>query len=504
MPSSRPLNSALAWSAANQVINKLISLVSTMIVFRILSSHDVGVYAAALVLVALVNMINDFGLVAAITQYGGPDLDRAIRTGSTLVLTFSAVLLAFEFMMADVMANLFNEPEVRTVLRILALTTIVDALSSTSLAILIREIRQKRIAFIESAATVVQLVVTVYLAKHGYGPKALAIGMVVSNVASAVMITAPYVVRTRPGFHLQSAKDLLVFGRHLAGANIVTHIALNIDTIMIGRFLNTRSLGRYQAAFNAGSLPSTTITALLQRVAFSSMSRVKDNAQRFKTMSNAYISITVAAALLSGAMLSSLAEPYMTSVYGDKWKVSAPILTILAFLGTYRVVQTIFFDIFSAKGKPSYELLVSTIWLFSLAISMFVATQISVIAVAWAHVLVAFCILAPVVCYLALRLGLDRKHMVNVALLYVPAAACSYIVALLINIFVSNNFVALIVGGLAGSAIFFAITFKHLIRSFKDLDLAHLGEDDRADFWEDDMDASKDRIGIYDKSTATS
>src|SRR5690606_11467151 len=135
-----------------------------------------------------------------------------------------------------------------------------------------------------------------------------------------------------------TAVELVKFGRHLAGSNVMTQFALNVDTIMIGRNINTSALGRYQAAFNAGSLPSTTITSFLQRVTFSSLSRILSDRQRFNKMAYAYISITTGAALLSASLLSALAEPYITSIYGDKWQSAASILSILAILGAYRVI----------------------------------------------------------------------------------------------------------------------------------------------------------------------
>ena len=272
------VRSGLRWSFVNTLGVRVMSFGSGIVLARLLVPEDFGVFAAALAIVNILFGWNDLGMLLALVRWQG-DLKRAARTAMTLSLVPSILIYVACFLLAPAFANLMDSPRSIGILRVIALTVVIDGLVAVPQGLLVRTFAQKRMALVEFTAVPVNVITTVVLALLGFGPWALALGQVVGNCVSATLLIIMAPFRVRPGFDRVIARSMLSFGIPLAFTSFVEYVLLNADYVVVGSFLGPVALGFYLLAFNVSNWPVNLLSDAIRRVSIAGFARLsKDEA----------------------------------------------------------------------------------------------------------------------------------------------------------------------------------------------------------------------------------
>ncbi len=451
------VNRGLRFAALNQVINRIFTFGSGIVVLRVLSVEDVGTYALALAIVTLVIAVNELGLIPTIIRWED-NPEHAARTAYTLVLVSSVLWYIAILSTAPMLADAFGNPEVSGVLRVLGLTVLIDGFSSMPVAFLNRGFHQDRMTISESSSMVVQIVVTVSLAFWGAGPYALAWGQVTSNAVAVVFMILLVQHRALPGWHRPHVGPLLRFGSPIAGGALMREGAVNVDGLVVGGVLGTVQLGFYQLAFNLGSLPQNTIGATLTRVLYAGFARLQDDRERFDNAVRRATALIVAGTVPMVVLIAALAAPIVQFLYGAKWDPAIPVLRLLVILGGMRVLLNALLDIIVADGRPRHLFLLYGTWLVAVVPALFIGAEIGgITGVAVAHLVVALGIVLPLVLWAIHTGGIDAFAMVRSFVRPLVAGAVALVAAYGATLLQVGEFFQLAIGGVAGVAVYAAI-----------------------------------------------
>ena len=109
--------------------NELLSLVTTIVLARLLVPEDFGLVALTISLLAVVHLAQDSGLGAALVVYKG-DLRHAAASVSVFSPIVALGMYMAVFALAPLLADIFNSPALTGVLRATALVSPSGALRS--------------------------------------------------------------------------------------------------------------------------------------------------------------------------------------------------------------------------------------------------------------------------------------------------------------------------------------------------------------------------------------
>lgn len=454
---------AFGFSAANQVVNRIVTFGSGIIIMRILLPGDVGTFAAATAIVVFCTAFNDLCMGQAIIQWKG-DLRAAVRTGITVSLAGSLILFGIVFALAPYFGEWLNDDKLTSVLRLSMLLVIIDGVGTTPVALLTRTMRQKAILGIETVSLIAQIFITVVLALGGFGAYALVWGMLASNALTALLMFIIAPETGRPAFDWTIAKQMIRYGSTIAASNIFRVGTQYCDNLVVGVVNGTKQLGYYQLGYNGGNLPENTIGATVGRVSFAWFSQIREN---FHHRNKAFHDLTlglVATTLPFVMFLSVLSKDIVLTLYGEKWLPAAEIVRILAILGGARVFLNFFADIFAADGHPLIEFKTFVLWCCALVPALIVGAHIDGIrGVAIAHVLVAIIIITPFVLRKLAHKEFPLTQLGKDSIIFVIGAVAQGITMYAISQFISSPFWTVLFAGAAGALVFALITFKKLI-----------------------------------------
>lgn len=385
----------LKWSVLNLLVNKGLSIASGIVLARILVPADFGVFAVAIAVVNILFGLNDAGLVVAIIRWKG-DLRAAARTCMTLAVGLSAVVYAACFALAPAFADAMNAPHVVGMLRLLALTVLIDGFVAVPHGLLVRDFRQDALAKIQFVSSPANFGTAVALGFLGAGAWSLAVGNVVGNLVAAAAFWRYSPLRAGFGFDRPAAKWMLRFGIPMALTSVVEYVLLNADYVVVGAVLGPVQAGFYLLAYNVSNWIVAALTDAVRPVAvagFAELERgggeVRDRFVRaYGVLLTAAIPLTIAVVVLAPSIIGF--------VYGPKWAPSGAALRLLALLGAARVAVGLVTDLLVGTGRSRTTLAVQSAWLVVLVPALVVGAHLGGIrGVGAAHAIVALGVALP-------------------------------------------------------------------------------------------------------------
>jgi O-antigen/teichoic acid export membrane protein len=134
----------------------------------------------------------------------------------------------------------------------------------------------------------------------------------------------------RPSLHdIKTVWPLLHFGATITANSLVIYVAYNLDKMLLGRYFGIDALGLYSRASQLISLPTQNLNGTLGTVAFATLSRVQDNALRFKNYFLKSYSVIVSITIPITFFSFIECDDIIRTVLGSKWTDATPIFQSL-------------------------------------------------------------------------------------------------------------------------------------------------------------------------------
>lgn len=454
---ARAVGRGLRWSLGSSALARAGTLLTGVVLARLLAPADYGLYTVAFVTLVLLANVNDIGLEATLVRWPG-DVARVARTATTLIFSASVALYGVAFVGAPYLARALNAPGATGVVRLLAFCVVINGAFAVPSALLTRAFAQHKRAAADVAGFVVSTVVTIGLAVAGAGAWSLAWGRLAGNLVNGLLHFALAPARFRPGWDGAVARRLVASGLPLAGALLCATAVYNVDYLVIGRVLGPVALGLYVMAFNLSSWPVSMFTEAVGRVSVAGFARLQDDVPALRRAFTRSLTLVIAAAVPVGVLMAVLAEPLLGFVYGARWVPAAEALRFLVVLGLVRVGFHLAYDLLVAVGRGRAALGLHLLWLAALVPVLVVATRSGGIRGAGAgHMAVAALVVLPALLVLLGRLGIGAGDIGRSLARPLAGGAVAAAVAFVAGGLVTNDFAQLAVAGTLGLAAYLAV-----------------------------------------------
>jgi lipopolysaccharide exporter len=458
---------AFAWSLVNSIVLRIGGFAAGIVVARLVAPNDFGIFAVALTVQTILSSFADLGISADLIRNGR--IRERAPTATTAALITTALLALGMASTAGPVAAALGGPQATTIIRVMALTLVLNGLSVVPYALLQRDFRQKAVFGTELVSFGVSTVITIALLMLGMGPMALAVARVVSQAAVTVLQYALTKVKPRLGFNRDVFAGLLRFGVPVAAANSVSWLVMNLDYVIVGALAGAVILGFYLLAFNISSWPMVALGMAIRSIALPAFSRLT-GARREASLGSA-IALSWSTALLVGILLAGLAPTIITTVYGERWLSSAQALAGLAYFGALRVVIDLMATYMVAAGATRAVLLVQLVWLVGLGPAMYFGVRgYGLAGAGWAHVVAAGLVVLPAYLVALRSTGTRLRPLIRPMLIPLLAAVPAVVVTMLLARWMhSLPILALFVAAAAGTVVYVAPQGRWLLRRYREL-----------------------------------
>jgi PST family polysaccharide transporter len=315
---SRTLN-GLAWVASASWGQAVLRLLVLGIMARLLSPNDFGTASMAMVIIGLAEIVGQIGVAPAIVQRKdlGP---RHISSGFTFSILSSIVIGLCIYLAAPFVAELFREPQLVSIMQVLAILFPIRGIAVIAQAMLQREMKFQKLATIE---------VMSYL--FGYGLVAISLGhlgfglwaLIYAQIAQASINSLGYLLRAphilKLGFDRRAIADLIGFGIFFSAGRLGNYVAGNGDYFIVGRWLGAEALGIYSRAYQITAQPANLLSSVIDRVLFPALASVQDEKERMARAYRLALGTLVMLGMPMSVVLIILAPETIRILLGPGW-----------------------------------------------------------------------------------------------------------------------------------------------------------------------------------------
>lgn len=342
---------ALLFSFMDRYAGLVVSIGSSMVIARLLTPAEIGVFSVAMVMLSFLQALRDFGAGQYLVQEKQLDTER-IRAVWTVQLITGFTFCIVAWLAAAPVAHYYNDVRIENIMRVIALNFAVSPFGSLTYAWLMREMRFGSLAVMRFAGNLSGAAVSITLAWYGYGPISLAIGSLSSTVVNALIAAAlrPSHFPWLPGvLHL---RRVISFGGAVSGESLLNALSEGAPDLLLGKFQTMTDTGLFSRASGLVSMCSHLFTDAIQSVAFGALAK---EAREQGNVSALFIKATLYLTAVGWTFLlwvGVMAEPLVLALYGDQWRGAALLVRWISVAGIVGLPASFCAATLVAIGKP--------------------------------------------------------------------------------------------------------------------------------------------------------
>jgi lipopolysaccharide exporter len=378
---------AVAWAFGLRIASQLLGLVRTMILARLLSPDDFGVFGIALVSISTLNTLSFTGFEAALVQKK-EDVKPYLSTAWTIQVLRGLVLAGLVMAAAKPASMFFGEPRAVPALRALSFVVFFRGLSNIGIVYFRKELEFRKYFAYEVSGTLADTAIAIPMAYLFRNVWALVVAIIGRQLVQMVVSYVLHSYRPSPRVDGQYLKDLFRFGKWVSGSSILLFLLNEGDDVLVGKMLGSSSLGLYQMAYRISNLPATEITHVTSLVTFPTYAKLQDQIPRLRAAFlrtlrlNAFLAFPIAGGVFV------LAPGFVRLFLGEQW------MPIGASTG----------PVFQAMGRPELLTKLVAVKLLCLGVLIYPMTRAWGITGTSGAVVIAALLVNPVTSYVVVKI----------------------------------------------------------------------------------------------------
>lgn len=319
---------ALAWSVNGQIASYLVFFVGSVIVARLLTPHDMGVFAIGMATAGVLGTLVAFDLgtyVVRATELPRSTLDSAFTMN---VILSSAIALAI-YALSIFEGVYLSNPDVAQVLRPLAIVPLIGIFEFRPGVMMRRAMDFRSLSAVGMGKTFVNTGIAVLLAVNGFSFMSLAYSNLAAALFSVICINILGRHHISVRMSLSEGRAMAAFGLHMISIGGLASIAAKASEILLGNMLGLAALGLYSRASSIASILFDNVYGAITRVVFVKLSdefRTTGSVRELFLSSFEMILALMWPAQMGVAVLSG---PVIYMLYGERWIDAALPLSLL-------------------------------------------------------------------------------------------------------------------------------------------------------------------------------
>lgn len=319
---------SLLLSILDSYLGLVLHLASTVIISRLLTPAEVGVFAIAVVFSALASTFRDFGVAEYLIQERELTPEK-IRAAFALNIIVSWTMAALLFGGSYPAALFYREEGVGQVMRILSMSFILVPFGAVTHAWFRRELNYRPIVICNLLSSVGSFIVAVSLALLGYGYLSLA-WSTFAGIVVVVLATAWFRPKDFPRWPgLKGIGAAFHFGKFASLIYIFAQFGKGAPELIIGRARGPADVGIFS---RANGLVEVFNRIVIRPVMAVVMPYFANQDRETGDISVAYrhsVAMVTAVGWPFLAVMGVLAYAAIRIIYGDQWLAATSVAQVL-------------------------------------------------------------------------------------------------------------------------------------------------------------------------------
>ena len=339
------------WMGALRGIIRGVGLIKIVILARILTPADFGLFGIAAITLALMETFTETGVSLALVQQE-EEIDEYVSTAWIISIVRGFVIGAAMLGFSKVIVSFFNQPEALKLLFIMAAIPVVRGFINPGVINFVKKLQFNKEFSLKVLPLMTDAVVTIIAAIMTKSAVAIIYGMLAAAITEVGLSFVIARIRPKLEFVKKKAAKLIDYGKWVTVGGMMSYLTEQFDDIIVGKVLGVTSLGIYQMAYKLSTLPSGEIAETLSKVSFPVYSKIAGDRKRLKKAVKKTTIVISAIALPASLLFILYPQVLIRAILGNQWLAAAVPLQLLAIYGLIRSISQAPSAALFASGRP--------------------------------------------------------------------------------------------------------------------------------------------------------
>ncbi|PSU35575.1 oligosaccharide flippase family protein [Photobacterium lutimaris] len=333
------------WALIANWYGRLIGIVNTLVLLKLLTPADFGVAALSTFFVSMFVAFSHVGVahfVISSDDMSEGELD-SIWTLGLVTKTLTALCL---YLSAGWIADYVNNAEMSEVIQIVAIIPFLSGLRNVALDTAEKHYKFKFVIATTMVARTAGALISIILAIYLQSYWALIIGVITS--ATVETLVGYVFFPRRPRLSCRHWGAQWGFSKWLYIGSVVGYLRSRVDVLLLGNISDARGVGLYSISTEFSWLPFNELIVPINRGFFSVASRIKNDSVEFYQRLIQQLTLNMLIVIPCAFGMMAIADPFTDSILGEDWidassliYTLSPLMIVMSVYGVLNTVLTI-------------------------------------------------------------------------------------------------------------------------------------------------------------------
>lgn len=349
---------AAKWSIITEIVAKIISPITNMILARLLSPELFGIVASVTLVTTFVDIFTDAGFQKYIIQHqfsDEDDYDLSVNVAFWTNLGISVFMWMLISVFRNPLAIFVGCKGYGNAVSVSAIVLIFTSFSSIQMAIYKKSFAFKKLSIIRITGKLIPFFITIPLALTGFGYWSLIIGNVVGELLNAMLLMLFSKWMPKFKYSLRKLKEMFSFCLWSLCEAVTAWMVGNLGILLIGQYFSSYYLGLYKGSITVVNQILSIVSSVMSSVLLTSLSACQFDDEKYKeTVLNFQRTVAMLIVPL-GVGIYIFRELVTVILLGSQWgDASVLVGTWGAISAINIVIANMNSYVMLSRGRPQY------------------------------------------------------------------------------------------------------------------------------------------------------
>lgn len=417
---------AAKWSLITEVLAKLITPVTNIILAHILAPTAFGILATIMMVISFAEMLADAGFQKFLVQYEFESEDEKQKNVSVAFISnivLAIVLWLVIIIWRDELAILVGNEGLGFPLAVMGVMLPLGAFSSIQMAMYRRSFNFKFLLSIRMITIITPLFISIPMALAGFDYWSLIAGLLAAHLFTAIALCVRQEKLISIYFSSTVFRKMFSFSAWSLAEAFSIWLTAWVDTFIISHFLDAYYLGLYKMPTAIVTTVMAIATSSMAPVLFSALSRHQHNQVEFEKTFLTFQRYMALFLVPLGVGMFVYQDFIVEILLGPQWKLAGIVLGSWALSSSLvTAISYLISEAFRAKGMPNISFLAQMAHLFVLIPVIYVCVQYDFTTFVYARSIVRVQMIAVLLYLLAIYVGMNAWLVIRNIKSYIIAS----------------------------------------------------------------------------------
>ncbi len=341
---------ALVFSLVEKNVSLIIRFASSIILARLLTPEDFGIFAIASTFVFFAEALQQVGIPNYIIKEREITKEK-LGSAMTLMLLIGVAFSFLAFTFAGSLASFYDSESLKELCFILGALLLVSPFSVVERSLLRKNLDFARIARIDVLGLFVGTLASIVLVIQGLGVFSLAWGLFIQYIVTALLF---YSIKSQSvnAFYLSTRhiKEILTFTFPLLAASFIAQGGNSFPNLLIGKVFQQRELGFYSRAEGASNLFGSVFIQGVQSAVAPIFAKLNQESKDISTPILKVINIQCSLGWPFYFLIAVFSDEIIELLYGQQWSMAASLMPYFCVSQALMITTSLYSDVMEGLG----------------------------------------------------------------------------------------------------------------------------------------------------------